>query len=102
MVVLQLYRILLYIITYFMSDVTVHNYDFQSLRRQGNVTFLSRRSRELDFILDGKEAYEVKHSATNRDVNRTEKLSKECSLESWHTVSLEYSNNPDVLPAFLV
>lgn len=75
---------------------------FQALRRKGTVTFYHRRTAEIDFILDGKTAYEVKRTATSRDAAKIQKLAKECGLKEWRLVTLEESEVKEAVPAFLL
>jgi len=65
---------------------------FQNLRLQGNVNYYQRKSgAEIDFILDKKQAFEVKVSPTASDLKRVGALSQSLGLDSYRLVSLSYT-----------
>lgn len=55
---------------------------------------------EIDFIFNKKEAYEVKLNATQVDINKVKRLSKELGLSDAKVVSWKYSELDDVVYGF--
>ncbi len=49
-------------------------------------------NKEIDFIVNRKEAYEVKIHASEQDVNFLEKVSKELKIKHYKLVSRAYTN----------
>jgi len=74
---------------------------FQLLRPKGRLHYYQKaKSREIDFILNGKEAYEVKLRASARDLASFEKTSKELNIEKFKLVSKSYTNLTNTLYGF--
>ena len=74
---------------------------FQNLRTQGVVNYYQRKSgAEIDFIFNTKDAYEVKLNATQVDINKVKRLSKELGLSDAKIVSWKYSELDDVIYGF--
>lgn len=66
---------------------------FHQLRARGQAINYYRKKTgvEIDFIVNGKEAYEVKLMATLRDQNTLRRLAKELSLEKTLLVSYKFT-----------
>lgn len=76
---------------------------FQLLRPRGKLNYYQKgKSKEVDFILNGKEAYEVKVRASARDLASLEKTSKELGIEKFQLVSKSYTNLKNALYGFNV
>ena len=74
---------------------------FQLLRPRGKLHYYQKaKSREIDFILNGKEAYEVKLRASARDLASLEKTSKELGVKNFRLVSKSYTNLTNTLYGF--
>lgn len=68
---------------------------YHQLRTQGEVRYYQRKNGvEIDFILNGKLAWEVKTKANKRDLSRINKLVKELGLKQGKVISFEYTDNP--------
>jgi len=66
---------------------------FQSLRPRGKLHYYQKgKSQEIDFILSGKEAYEVKLRPSSRDLSSLEETSKKLGLEKFMLVSKSYTS----------
>lgn len=64
---------------------------FQNLRLKGELNYYQRKSgAEIDFILDKKEAYEVKISPQESDVRRLTDIASDLDLETYKIVSKNY------------
>ncbi len=69
----------------------------------GDVNYYHRKSGvEIDFIVDKKQAYEVKLMPSAQDVKRLESLVGELGLESWHIVSKRYTELQNGVYGFMV
>ena len=74
---------------------------FQNLKTQGAVNYYQRKNgAEIDFIFNKKEAYEVKLNATQVDINKVKRLSKELGLSDAKIISWKYSKLDDVIYGF--
>jgi len=64
---------------------------FQNLRMKGELNYYQRKSGvEIDFILDKREAYEVKLRAQKSDAKKLKAMAGELNLESFKIVSKNY------------
>jgi len=64
---------------------------FQNLRLKGELNYYQRKSgTEIDFILDKKEAYEVKWNPYESDVRKLKAMIDELNLERFTVVSKNY------------
>jgi predicted AAA+ superfamily ATPase len=76
---------------------------FQNLRARGELNYYQRKSGvELDFILDQKEAYEVKINPGESDARRVRELSHELGLERYRIVSRKFSELEGVTYGFML
>jgi len=83
------------------EDALFENNIFQLLRPRGELHYYQKgKSREVDFILNRKEAYEVKLHASSHDFMSLEKTSKELGIEKFRLVSKSYSNVQSTLYGF--
>lgn len=74
---------------------------FQNLRLKGELNFYQRKSGvEIDFILNKKEAYEVKIKPYEKDLRKLADLSRELGLSASNIVSLKHSNLKNVIYGF--
>lgn len=70
---------------------------YHQLRLKGKVNYYQRKSGvEIDFILDGQTAWEVKTKANSYDIKKLQKLAKTIKIESVKVISFEYSSAPVV------
>src|SRR3989338_566830 len=83
------------------SGAVFENAVFLALARRSEVKYYQRRSGlEIDFVLPKEAAaLEVKETATERDVERTARVSKEIGLKESYVVSKSYSAQKGVLLA---
>ena len=71
------------------------NMVFHQLRPRGEAKYYQRKSLvEVDFVVNGTEAWEVKTKAGRQDVVRIKRLGKELGLKKNHVVSLEWTDVP--------
>lgn len=71
------------------------NMVFHQLRPRGEAKYYQRKSMvEVDFVVNGTEAWEVKTKAGRQDVVRIKRLCKEFGLKKNHVVSLEWTDVP--------
>jgi len=73
------------------------------LQNYGTLTFYNKRNTaEIDFILNGEIAFEIKQKATQPDLNKLQKVAKNLNLDKCYLVSNTPVNVPDVVyPWFL-
>lgn len=65
------------------SGVKFENAIFNQLRHHGDLAYYSLKTgREIDFILDGKTAFEVKETPTDQDKRALQELSKQAGTSS--------------------
>lgn len=76
---------------------------FQNLRVQGELNYYQRKSGvEIDFILNKKNAYEVKTNPNESDIRRMKDLSDEIGLKSCRMVSKKFSEIEYVTYGFML
>ncbi|KPJ48357.1 hypothetical protein AMJ40_07640 [candidate division TA06 bacterium DG_26] len=76
---------------------------FQSLRTKGKVNYYQRKSGvEIDFILNGEKAYEVKVNPTQPEVRRLKSLAQELGLKEFKIVSKNYCSLENAIYGFMV
>jgi predicted AAA+ superfamily ATPase len=76
---------------------------FQNLRVKGELNYYQRKSGvEIDFILNHKDAYEVKINPSASDFRRMKELSGEIGLKSCHMVSRKFSELEGVTYGFML
>jgi predicted AAA+ superfamily ATPase len=72
--------------------VQFENCVFQNLRTQGTVNYYQRKGgAEIDFILDGRTAYEVKQIPQAVDRNRLEKICTTLGIPEYHLVARQFN-----------
>lgn len=73
------------------------------LQNYGMLSFYNKRNTsEIDFILNGEIALEVKQKATQPDLNKLQKVAKNLGIEKCYLISNSPVNVPDVVyPWFL-
>ncbi|MEK7119033.1 MAG: ATP-binding protein [Patescibacteria group bacterium] len=71
------------------------NMIFHQFRNSGEVKYYQRKSLvEVDFVVNGKESWEVKTKASSQDLKRVERLGGELELKKNHVVSFEWVDLP--------
>lgn len=76
---------------------------FQNLRPKGEFNYYQRKSGvEIDFILDKKEAYEVKLNPRESDVKRLKSMAMELNLEKFKIISKNYNDLEYIVYGFLL
>ncbi|MFB0517858.1 MAG: ATP-binding protein [Acidobacteriota bacterium] len=76
---------------------------FQNLRPKGKLNYYQRKSgAEIDFILDKKEAYEVKLNSQESDVKRLKSMAMELNLEKFKIISKNYSELESIVYGFML
>lgn len=76
---------------------------FQNLRPKGELNYYQRKSgTEIDFILDKKEAYEVKLNPQESDVKRLKAMAMELNLEKFKIISKNYSELENIVYGFML
>jgi len=74
---------------------------FQLLRPKGELHYYQKaKSKEVDFILNRKEAYEVKLRCSTKDLVALEKTSTELGIKEFGLVSRYYTNLSNTLYGF--
>lgn len=74
---------------------------FQLLRPRGKLHYYQKgKLKEIDFVLNGKEAYEVKLYPSNRDISFLERTSKELGINKFRAVSRSYVDMGNVSYGF--
>ncbi|KPJ69325.1 MAG: hypothetical protein AMJ45_00620 [Syntrophobacter sp. DG_60] len=76
---------------------------FQNLRLRGELNYYQRKSgTEIDFILDKKEAYEVKLNPQEADLKKLKEMVVELDLEEFKMVSKNYSKLENIVYGFML
>jgi len=76
---------------------------FQNLRPKGELNYYQRKSGvEIDFILDKKEAYEVKLNPQESDVKRLKSMAMELNLEKFKIISKNYNDLEHIVYGFFL
>ena len=76
---------------------------FQNLRMHGEISYYRKKTGvEIDFILDQKQAYEVKVSPQISDVRKLHGLAQGLNLEGFNVVSKNYCNLESVIYGFML
>ena len=76
---------------------------FGLLRQRGEVRYWQQKNgQEIDFVLDGKSAYEVKLSAQESDLKILRRRSASIGLTDCQVISRDYSDNPEITYGFLL
>lgn len=72
---------------------------FQILKDHHNLNFFYKDTSEIDFVVDGKVACEVKTSASKRDIAHLKAKSKSLNLAEYYVISKEFSEEKEVILA---
>jgi len=76
---------------------------FQNLRLKGELNYYQRKSgTEIDFIMDKKEAYEVKLNPQEADLKKLKEMVVELNLEEFKMVSKNYSKLENIVYGFML
>jgi predicted AAA+ superfamily ATPase len=76
---------------------------FQNLRLKGELNYYQKKSGlEIDFILNKKDAYEVKLNSLESDLKRLRHLADELNIKKFKIVSKNYSNLENVIYGFML
>lgn len=76
---------------------------FSALRKKGEVNYYQRKSGvEIDFVLDKKEAYEIKTQPDNRDLMKLNVLAKDIKLKQYKIVSQKYTEVKNSVYGFMI
>lgn len=70
---------------------------FQILRPHHTLNFFHKNGSEIDFIVDGKFALEVKSSASKRDIVHLKARAQSLKLPEYYILSREYGNEKAVI-----
>ncbi|MEW5693723.1 MAG: ATP-binding protein [Candidatus Hydrogenedentota bacterium] len=83
--------------------VIFENSVFQNLRTKGEINYYQRKSgTEIDFILNKKEAYEVKLTPQAPDLRKLKEVGDKLKLESSNIICKNYSELSDIIYAFML
>jgi len=74
---------------------------FQNLRVKGGLNYYQKDGAEIDFIFN-EIAYEVKLTATKKDIERLKKLSAKLGLKQFYLIAENYSELQNVTYPFLL
>ncbi|MEW6585094.1 MAG: DUF4143 domain-containing protein [Nitrospirota bacterium] len=76
---------------------------FQNLRVRGELNYYQRKSGvEIDFILNHKDAYEVKINPSSSDFRKMREISDEIGLKNCRMVSRKFSRLEGVIYGFML
>ena len=79
------------------------NQIYHILRMRGEINYYQKKSGpEVDFILNKKEAIEVKLNPTKKDLKKLRNIASELSLEGFKIISKNYSELENVEYGFMV
>ncbi len=72
---------------------------FLNLRKHGKLQYYQKRTgAEIDFILNGKIAFEVKTTAVRQDTTRLEKITKPLGLRERYVISRNFVGEKNIIP----
>jgi len=75
------------------EGVLFENNIFQLLRSRGKLHYYQKgKTKEIDFVLNGKKAYEVKLRPSANDLSSLEKTCQELGIKKFHLVSKSYTS----------
>ncbi len=73
---------------------------FQNLRSNHKLNFYSKEgASEIDFIVDGKVALEVKRSMSRQDISNLKRRSKRLGIKENYIITLQYNENSQAILA---
>lgn len=81
----------------------LENSVFLNLKQNGTINYFQKRNgMEIDFILNGKSAFEVKKTGDFSDINKLHKLSNQIGIDQYFLISANYLNFENVIPTTLI
>lgn len=72
---------------------------FQNLRNKYKLAYYSKDSGEIDFIVNGSTALEVKYTMSKRDVSTLQQRSQALKINENYIVTHQFDQNPDAILA---
>ena len=76
---------------------------FCQLRTQGEINYYQKKSGlEIDFILNKRQAVEVKNAPSEQDLNRLRRVSQELKLKDYKIISGRYSSLHHITYGFML
>lgn len=76
---------------------------FQNLKKRGEVNYYNRKSGvKIDFIIDRRNAYDVKINPSVSDLKKLTSLTKDLACSSSNMIAKNYSNLNNVLYGFML
>jgi predicted AAA+ superfamily ATPase len=86
------------------TGILFENSVFQNLRLKGDLNYYQRKGgAEIDFILDKKEAFEVKMSPQEQDIRKLREMVSDLNLEAYTVVSKNFCREAEnVIYGFMV
>ncbi|MEW5807004.1 MAG: ATP-binding protein [Acidobacteriota bacterium] len=82
------------------EGMLLENAIFQNLRIYGKVNYYEKyRGPEIDFILDGRVAFEVKLHGDTRDIKRLQKTAESLKIKESYLITKSYLEHPKVILA---
>ena len=76
---------------------------FQNLKKRGEVNYYNRKSGvKIDFIIDRRNAYDVKINPSVSDLRKLTSLTKDLACSSSNMIAKNYSNLDNVLYGFML
>lgn len=83
------------------EGILFENSIFQNLRMKGSLHYYQKKSgAEIDFILNNKDAYEIKMSPTDYDFRKLKELCSNLGLEHCQIVARKYCEKDEVAYGF--
>ncbi len=80
---------------------TFENTCFNLLRTHGNVQYYQKKTgQEIDFIVNGKTAYEVKTSAGKHHISTLSRRIKSLKIDDYYIISKSFLDDPRVIYGF--
>ncbi len=81
----------------------LENSVFLNLKQNGTINYFQKRNgMEIDFILNGKSAFEVKKTGDFSDINKLHKLSNQIGIDQYFLISANYLDFENVIPTTLI
>lgn len=78
----------------------LENAVWQNIRRRGEIKYYQKRSGpEIDFIVDGKIALEVKQKGGDYDYAKLAALAKSLKIKEYYVVSRKFAEGKGIIPA---
>ncbi len=81
----------------------LENSVFLNLKQNGTINYFQKRNgMEIDFILNGKSAFEVKKTGDFSDINKLHKLSNKIGIDQYFLISANYLDFENTIPTTLI